>query len=325
MRWAIGAIAAAFCATVLLPGVASAHHVDLDKTFSCEDGTFQIDADYTGGDGNRVIIIKVDGDQYDGNPNDFAGMTATTNSDVDNPDNTPDDEDFNFSTDRDRFEIDGHPNNTEEGIDETDSNPNFFVLQGGFDAVDAQPDDSVDVESKMYEANSDSVLDNALVNDDFENDGNTSSDLVDTDNKSITVLDYEECIITVCTDGDHVSDYEFEQGADTGDCDPVRVCVDGQNFVVTEFEQQEGDLQVGDCIPFEETPPPPTTTTITTTTTLPPAAPVEPEAEVLPAALPATGMGPGETSSGFSWGAAAAVVLLGLGGGTALLARRRVS
>jgi hypothetical protein len=41
-----------------------------------------------------------------------------------------------------------------------------------------------------------------------------------------------------------------------------------------------------------------------------------------PAALPATGMGPGETSSSFSWGAALSVVLLGVAGVTASLARR---
>jgi hypothetical protein len=44
-----------------------------------------------------------------------------------------------------------------------------------------------------------------------------------------------------------------------------------------------------------------------------------------PAALPATGMGPGETSSSFSWGAALSVVLLGVAGVTALAARRQES
>jgi hypothetical protein len=47
--------------------------------------------------------------------------------------------------------------------------------------------------------------------------------------------------------------------------------------------------------------------------------------QVLPAALPSTGMGPDESSSSFSWGAAVAVALLSLGGLTALMARRQES
>jgi hypothetical protein len=75
-------------------------------------------------------------------------------------------------------------------------------------------------------------------------------------------------------------------------------------------------------IPPVTPPAPPTVTT--------PPAPVQQVAaavsQVLPAALPATGMGPDEsTSSSLGWGAAAVAVLLGVGGLTALMARRQES
>jgi hypothetical protein len=144
-------------------------------------------------------------------------------------------------------------------------------------------------------------------------------------NKGI-VVDTEDCgSIRICVDGHFVTVPEHDAPSGTGDCDPIRVCVDGQNYSVTEFEQQKGNLQTGDCIPYEPpTPPTPPTTPPTVTT---PPAPVQQVAaavsEVLPARLPSAGMGPDETSSSFSWGAAAAVVLLGLGGMTALMARRQ--
>jgi hypothetical protein len=130
------------------------------------------------------------------------------------------------------------------------------------------------------------------------------------------------CVVPLCVDGQHVTVPQASE-TDTGDCDPIRVCVDGQNFLVTEHEQAEKDLDTGDC-PGYETPrtPPPTPPTVTTPPVQQVAAAVS---QVLPAALPSTGMGPDESSSSFSWGAAVAVALLSLGGLTALMARRQES
>jgi hypothetical protein len=114
--------------------------------------------------------------------------------------------------------------------------------------------------------------------------------------------------------------------SDTGDCEFVRICVEGHSQAVTEYELEQKGLTEGNCtpplIPPVTPPAPPTVTT--------PPAPVQQVAaavsQVLPAALPATGMGPGETSSSsLGWGAAAVAVLLGVGGLTALMARRQES
>jgi hypothetical protein len=323
---------------VVLPGVASAHHVTLEGTITCDDGSFNINADYSGGGEAKIIRVWVNNDEYDIDEGDVVtnlgnndanlaanqpavdedytengqGLNTTLSGSIDlDTDGDTDDSEFNFSTDRDRFEIDGHGGSA----DATDGLDNFFAVGGDFE--DVENNGGVTVETRMYGAEDDDDLDDTNIPD-------GSNPLQDTDSKSVNVADYSECIIAVCTDGEHISDYEFEQGASTGDCDPIRVCVDGQNFLVTEFEQQESGLATGDCIPFEPPPPPSTPPTITT-----PPAPVQQVAaavsEVLPARLPSTGMGPGENSSSFSWAAAAAATLLALGGMTALVARRKES
>jgi hypothetical protein len=298
--------------------------VDLDHSITCNNGTFQITADYVGGGEDRHVEVLVEGnvmvtpDNPSSNiPSNLPAGTSATIYDDNNR--------FNWVDDQDEWQIDGHGG----APDVTDSNPDFFVLNGTYDAVDARPDDAITVGANMY-------LETGGNGNPSTSDWNTRGNQVDlnggasgkTITETVTTDNFwANCGIEVCVDGSRGVDALSFRNPDTGDCDPVRVCVDGQNFTVTEFEQQEGDLQTGDCVPFEETPPPPTTTITTTTTTLPPAAPVEQvaEAEVLPAALPSTGMGPGETSASFNWGAATAAGLLGLGVATALLARRRVS
>jgi hypothetical protein len=297
MRWAIGAIAAAFCATVLLPGVASAHEADLTGEATCRafDGSWSI---------NWTLTTT----------------NTPSNRELDGFDDTGFDTGSNDTTESvDQGTINVIDGNVAPDLTLGDfglANNDGIVGNGSADATtdyagSDTPNATIYAEGRVQWTPTSG--------------GNNSQTAVEQNVRSNDVESPGFCIVTICEDGNPGVEAPVNEAADTGDCDPVRVCVDGQNFLVTEFEQAEEDLDTGDCPGFEETPPPPTTTTITTTTTLPPAAPVEPAAEVLPAALPATGMGPGETSSGFSWGAAAAVVLLGLGGGTALLARRRVS
>jgi hypothetical protein len=134
------------------------------------------------------------------------------------------------------------------------------------------------------------------------------------------------CIVTICEDGERGVERPVNEAVDTGDCDFVRVCIEGHSQAVTEFDLEEQSLEEGTCEPPLIPPAPPVTPPVTTTApALPPAAPVEPEAEVLPVALPATGMGRGEASGGIRWDAAAAGLLLGIGGAAIVLARHRTA
>jgi hypothetical protein len=352
MRWAIGAIAAVLGAMAVLPGVASAHHPEYEESVNCEVGTFRSAFDYEGGSGNRILILTVEGDQYDGNSNDFdaavSGGDPNNSLTASHIDEGSGDGNFNFSDSRDRWESDGAGDRN-----------NFFVLTGDFNDVDGATGDDFDFVMDMYGADDDDDLDDTSIPD-SSNDrldaspGESGDSLI----RSMSVSDFNGCVRDICVQlegNGYVNDSEYDWLVDenglckqigvcesgdivpenapqgvtipgTGDCDPIRVCVDGQNFVVTEFEQQEGDLQTGDCIPYEPPPTPPTTPPTVTT----PPAPVQQVAaavsQVLPTALPATGMGPDETSSSsLGWGAAAVAVLLGVGGLTALMARRQES
>ena len=137
------------------------------------------------------------------------------------------------------------------------------------------------------------------------------------------IVDTDDCgVVSICVDGDFV---EFpEQGApsSTRDCDPIRVCVDGQNFLVTEFEQEQGNLQTGDCIRNDPSPTPSPTTPPAPTSTPQAVSQVAPAvSEVLPARLPATGNGPQDGS--IPWTAALAAALVGVGSAVVLVNRRR--
>jgi len=310
MRWAIGAVVAVLSAMVVLPGVASAHHPQLEDEIFCNDGTFEISADYFGGQQDKHMDVVIEGSQMTtpNNPNNNVpnNLPAGTSAHI-----TDNNGSFNWVDDQDEWQI-----NSDNGEN------NFFVLAGDYDAVDARPDDRITVQARMFEETGGGASGAGTPT---QSEWNNRGSLQDTDTESVSTDDFwDDCGIDVCVDGDQGVDALSFRNPETGDCDPIRVCVDGQNFLVTEFEQQESGLATGDCIPYEPPPVPPTPPTITT-----PPAPVQQVAaavsEVLPARLPSTGMGPGENSSSFSWAAAVTATLLALGGMTALVARRKES
>jgi hypothetical protein len=298
-------------AVVLLPGVASAHHPEFDSELNCANGDYHIETTYFAGSdaqhsGSRNITMYLlnlpDVDQYDGNPSDWENLQITTHEDVN--DEGPD---FEFDAGDDRFEADNHYYPGPDGF-------TFFEVDGNYSDIDE------------FGGFIDGYAIRADINRGFDAQIGVTEDYVGDPLRPDKLEKWEQCVRPICVDGTPgaTEDLPFVNPG-TGDCDPIRVCVDGQNYSVTEFEQQKGNLQTGGCIPYEPpTPPTPPTTPPTVTT---PPAPVQQVAaavsEVLPARLPSAGMGPDETSSSFSWGAAAAVVLLGLGGMTALMARRQ--
>lgn len=138
----------------------------------------------------------------------------------------------------------------------------------------------------------------------------------------------EECsTIQLCIDGDFVTVPGSEDLTDTGDCGPVRLCVDGESITVTKFDAENDpnlqDADDGSCTPFEP-PPPPTEVPPTPAPPTEEVAGVQEEAPVEEvAALPASGYG--STSSGGSSGLSLllAVGLMGIGGGSFAVARRK--
>jgi hypothetical protein len=123
----------------------------------------------------------------------------------------------------------------------------------------------------------------------------------------------------VCIDGQVVEGTADEA---TNDCDPVRLCVDGESVTVTEFDAESLDGDPGSCVPTE--PPPPTTTTPEPTPE--PTQEVEAVQEEAPieevAALPSAGSG-GSGGGSAAWGIGAAALLISLGGVIAVAARPR--
>lgn len=300
MRWAIGAIAAVLGALVMLPGVASAHDAGLTGEASCRafDGSWSIT--WTLATTNTPSNRELDG--FDDTGFDTSGSNDTTES-VDN--GTINVIDGNVAPDLTLGDFGLANNDGIVGNGSADATTNY----AGSDTPNAL------------------IYAQGRVQWTPTSGGNNNQTTVEQNVQSNNVQSPGFCIVTVCENGNRGVERPVNEAVDTGDCDFVRVCVEGHNIGVTEFEQQEKDLQTGPCEPGVTPPTAPPPTTTITTTTLPPAAPVEQvaEAEVLPAALPSTGMGPGETSASFGWGAAAAMVLLGLGSVTALLARRPVS
>jgi len=138
----VGAVALVAAATLTTPDTVSAHHVTLNGSVNCDAGTFKVDADYFGGNQNRIIVIDVGGDRFDGAANDYAPSTVT------HTDEGSGDGNFNFSSDRDRFESDG-----------ASDRPNFFVLNG---AVASLP---VTVTATFYGASDDNDLDDTTIPD----------------------------------------------------------------------------------------------------------------------------------------------------------------
>ena len=318
MRWAIGAIAAVLSTMVILPGVASAHHFTYDETILCDDGSFDASITYVGGENNVIITVSVEGQNYTGQAT-TGGVATTTSSNVTVADTTNND-DFNFSPARDRFEVDGHPNDTEEGFDETDSAPDFLTVSGDYDNVNATADGEIDISASMYNGGgptnvNDTYLDDVPPGGQLNaNQGEAGLSL----ERTVSLSDFSRCITELCIDGEFDDILEF-QGEDTNDCGKVTVCLGDNTGVMSEFEQEQQNLGEGECA----TPPPPPTTPPPTVTTPPPVQQVAAAvSEVLPARLPSTGTGPSESSSSFSLVAALAVGLLSIGGVATLIARR---
>jgi hypothetical protein len=144
--------------------------------------------------------------------------------------------------------------------------------------------------------------------------------------------DYCREDFNICVDGGFTEgDYPVNEAPPTGtnDCDPVRICDDGQSMTVTEYVANNNpdlqDADPGSCVPSENPPPPPPTTEEE------PEEPVEEVeeavAEVSPvveevAALPAAGYGTTD-GSGIAWAAILGLALIGIGGGATVLIARR--
>ena len=136
-------------------------------------------------------------------------------------------------------------------------------------------------------------------------------------------LDPGSCeeITIVCVNGVFV---EAPADQATSDCDPIRICVDGESMTVTEFvaAQTEG-AEVGSCTPSEDPPPEDPT---------PEPAPVEQIEEVAAvqevapveevAALPSAGYGDSSETS-ILWILTFGALLVGFGGSTVVAVRHR--
>ena len=128
--------------------------------------------------------------------------------------------------------------------------------------------------------------------------------------------------VRLCIDGQFVT--VPDDTAATDDCDPVRLCVDGESITVTEFEAAQLDGDEGSCTPGDIPPPPPGN----------PENPPEPVdeveaivADVSPvveevAALPAAGYG--ATANGnVAWTTGLGLALISIGGIATILIMRR--
>jgi hypothetical protein len=149
------------------------------------------------------------------------------------------------------------------------------------------------------------------------------SDQVENDvSANVPFPDY--CIETGCVSGDF-TEQPVNDFTDNDSCDTLLRCDEGQSLTVTQHELDTvadlADSTAGDC---------PTNEPITPVVLVVEPEPevVEPEAEVesavveVAAALPAAGYGDSAGAS-FAWTALAAVALLSIGGGVAVVARRK--
>jgi hypothetical protein len=326
MRWAIGAIAAVLSSMVFLPGVVSAHHVIIETTISCDEGTFDATIDYFGGDDqNIIIVVEVEGLRFSG-----AATTGGINTQlhpgvVNAPANwsAPGgaNNQFTYSSDRERFEIDSHGGTP----DLTDEFDDFMSINGTYDDVVAAGG-SVDIEAQMFNAGggNDAVLDDQPEGVGAPGAGTSPyiplPPYTQTTTESVTLEDFENCRGEACVDGEVVNGVLVFQGTD--DCDPVEVCIDGEVQTVSEFEAEQGDLEDADACVTIFLPPPPSSPPPPTTTTPPVQQVAAAVSEVLPARLPSTGMGPGAATAGVSLVAVMAVTLLSIGGVATMVAKR---
>lgn len=299
-KFALGAVIAVVAGAFMLPGLASAHSADLHGEASeCRDavGAFSIDWTLTtDAPSNREL------DGFDD-----TGFDTGSNDSTESPDDGVIDvvdggvadslglEDFTDSDHGNTLDIDGihgdgsaSAQTSYDGSDE----PNAVIYAEG--RVQWTPTTS----------NSQTTFEQNVRSNDVDR------------------PDY--CVIEVCIDGETGVEQFVNDVNATNDCDPVRLCLDGDSDTVTEFQaDNDPDLEgatEGSCVPGDNPPPPPPVV-ITETP------PVEEEvSEVSPAvdevaALPSTGSG-GTTSGGFALMAIAALALIGIGGGVTVVARK---
>ena len=154
--------------------------------------------------------------------------------------------------------------------------------------------------------------------------------VLDCDDPEYAEQNPEECSATLqlCIDGDIVTVAESDALTGTGDCDAVRLCVDNESVIASEFDaENDPDLQdadPGSCPPTESPPPeeeePPVEEEL-------PAVEEAPVEEVLAvveevAALPSAGYGDAGSGSSFAWAMVLAAGLVSLGGASVVAVRR---
>jgi hypothetical protein len=307
IKWALGAIVAVLSAMFVLPGIASAHNPHVNTDTEC-DGTFSIDADYSGGSGSLRQYVTIDGANWDDGYGGGSGGTATPPAGMSV---TQDDSSYVATPGDDYFLFEDVPD--QDG---------FFVLSGDYQSVQ---DNGGQV--NVY------VSQTLNYNGAPENSGATGTITAGTDGDQNANNDWQKCQITYCQDGDYNggSDLSFLATPDNN-CDPVRLCLDnGQSATVTEYDAEsllDNGATKGSCTPTENPPPPTPTPPTVIVEEKPPeevaVADVSPAVEEV-AALPSAGYGPASSGTGFNWtaGLALALALFGLGSSTALVARRK--
>jgi hypothetical protein len=299
IKWAIGAGIAVLSAMFVLPGIVSAHHAELSGEASdCRDaqGAFTIDWTLQSYAPNNRELDGFDEYEFDG--------------DFNNP--PP----FNENVDQGVLDVvDGSvaPSLTLDdfglGSDGIHGNGSASA-QTAYDGS-AEPNPVIYAEGRVQWTSTQ---------------GNTVYVEQDIRSNDINRPDYCRENFNICESGDFVKgDHAVNEAAPTGtnDCDPVRMCVDGESVTVTEFDAASLDGDKGSCTPTEDPP------TIITTVTEPEPTPVLQQAvlsETPPVdevvALPAAGYG-STSGSNVAWTAMVALVLVSLGGATALATRRR--
>jgi hypothetical protein len=253
------------------------------------------------------------------------------------------DSQFNYDVERNRFASDGHGGQT----DSTDQLDNFFAVDGHFDDVtNAANAGSVTVAANLYGATSEDALNSTNL-------GDSNNPFIATSSASVTVESFAECLqdacvesqegfmdgeqyewlganglcvtTNFCTLGDFDAETTPQDQTPTSDtsCETLQRCDEGQSLTVTQHQLDTdaglSDSTAGDC-PTDE----PITQIVLVVEPEPEA---EPEAEVeaavieVAAALPSAGYGDTAGAS-FAWTALAAVALLSIGGGVAVVARR---
>jgi hypothetical protein len=285
-KFAVGAVIAVMAGAFMLPGIASAHHPIIDGDSGCNnDGSWHVD--FTVGNSEN-------------SPGDLTSLTPGGGGYVD----------------------DGRDMRIEE-ISASDG-----VLDDGVEAGDiVQNGDTVGPEGTIDDIDNGTGETMLTVEGYWRYfvDGNIQGGATvvnEERSKTFYAPDFDPCRTTDCESGDFVTDFiDFVDADDS--CETLQRCDEGQSLTVTQHElDTDADLSdstAGDC-PTDE----PITQIVLVVEPEPEA---EPEAEVesavieVAAALPSAGYGDTAGAS-FAWTALAAVALLSIGGGVAVVARR---